>query len=291
MKNLPSVAIVVPIYKNSFSEHEEFSFYHNANILQNRDIFLIGPKRLESYIIELSKTIKNGHATIFDDKYFGSIKNNIKLMKSEIFYEKYIKYQYILICHFDVIVFEDQLDYWTSMDFDFIGAPLFYKADGTMNHLRVGGNGGFCLKKVKTHLNIIELRKPLFSILRTIGKSDRTLKMKIIDYLEYFKFYYIQLLIRSRLFEDSYWSEMIPSIFKTYKVASFELAKSFAFETNIRLLYDLNDHKLPMGIHAWWKYDEKFCRELISNKFPNIVLPGCKTNSTETEFKKEKINQ
>ncbi len=277
MKKLPSVAIVVPIFKDSFNNYEKFSFYHNAKVLENREIYLLGPQRLERHIHALSKTIKNGRCAIVNDKFFdGTLRGNTALMRSETLYQTFHRYKYILICHFDAIIFEDQLDYWTSLNFDFIGAPLFYKSDGTLDYLRIGGNGGFCLRNVNAHLNVIERSKPLFSVFKIIWSANKTVKNRFIQYLKYFKFNYVQLQLRSKLYEDSYWSELIPNVFNDYKVADFEYAKSFAFETNIRLLFQVNDEKCPMGIHAWWKYDEEFCKTLILNKFPNVTIPKVK---------------
>lgn len=265
MKSEKLIAVVVPIYKNSFTEYEKYSFYHNADILSERDTFLLGPKRLEKYLISLSKTIKNGYVTIVDEKYFGSLNANSRLMMNYQLYDIYKSYNYMLICHFDAYIFEDKLDYWISLKLDLIGAPLFKHNKNSIEFLDKGRNGGFSLRNIQTSLKVLKESRSYFTRIHIMWKSERILHKKILKIINHgfiynYKFPYLR---KKLIFEDIYWSEIVPSLFPYFKIANFEQSRNFAFEVNPRLLLELNNGILPMGIHAWWKYDKGFCLELI----------------------------
>ena len=64
--------------------------------------------------------------------------------------------------------------------------------------------------------------------------------------------------------EDEFWSFIAPRYFKDFKVADFECAMYFSFETQPRRLYKTTNNKLPFGCHAWQKYDPEFWKEFIN---------------------------
>jgi hypothetical protein len=67
-------------------------------------------------------------------------------------------------------------------------------------------------------------------------------------------------------FEDIFWGSYIPHFFRWFKVGSIPDAISFAFEVNPRVLYRLNSNQLPMGVHAWEKYDINFWKPFIEKE-------------------------
>lgn len=267
MEKKSSVAVLVPIYKTSFSKYEKFSFYHNAKILSNRDIFLLGPKRLENHLISLSKTINNGHVTIVEDRFFNNkLSGNSRLFLSYDLYNRYVDYEYILICHHDVFVFKDNLDFWISRKFDNIGAPLFLNKKADSSTLKKGNNGGFCLRKVDSCLKVLAETKFTYSRIEVLWKMEpvwywkifRVLRDGIIYNYKWKKFHPV-------IHEDMFWSVVVPNQFKWFKNAEFCDAKLFSFEEKPKLMFELTNNTLPMGMHAWWKFDKDAAMELIRN--------------------------
>lgn len=59
------------------------------------------------------------------------------------------------------------------------------------------------------------------------------------------------------------WSVLIPKVFVDFKVCPPDDALNFSMEMHPRLLYEMNNCRLPMGVHAWEKYDWEFWRNFI----------------------------
>jgi len=66
------------------------------------------------------------------------------------------KYDYILIYQTDCWVFEDNLDYFVELEYDWYGAPWYQPHIGLTN---VVGNGGFSLRKISKMIEITETHK------------------------------------------------------------------------------------------------------------------------------------
>ena len=59
----------------------------------------------------------------FSDEYFASLRGYNKLVLDELFYMRFLKYQYMLIYQLDAFVFKDELLLWAEKGYDYIGAP------------------------------------------------------------------------------------------------------------------------------------------------------------------------
>ena len=77
-------------------------------------------------------------------------------MLSSEFYRRFSKFEYILIYQLDAFVFKDQLNYWCKKGYDYIGAPWFEGFHLTKTGVNIigVGNGGFSLRRVKTHIDL-----------------------------------------------------------------------------------------------------------------------------------------
>lgn len=267
MEFMKRIAVIVPIYKESLTLFEEFSFYRNANILSNRDIFLLGPRRMKSYLFELKKTIPNGNVCIVDDKFFNNkLSGNSRLMLSYDLYNNFKSYDFMLICHFDCILFEDQLDYWMLQGYDNIGAPLFRNKRNDSISLRMGNNGGLCLRNIKSCLKILSRIKYTYSNISILWQMEDRLEWKIFRILrDGLLFNYKWSILRPLIHEDMFWSVLAPRQFPWFKNAPFEKAKYFAFEEKPDKLFEMTNHTFPFGIHAWWKNDKNFCLKMIED--------------------------
>lgn len=160
------------------------------------------------------------------------------------------------------------------MNFDYIGAPILDLAKpGQAVFLETSGNGGFSLRNVKRHFEILDKNpriyayKELLEIYRKqFSGLSFWLRIPMIWIRIVFKYKndlrtYLKDYGRN---EDQFWFEMAPRLNTNFKVAKFEVAKQFAFEKHPSILYKLNDNKLPFGCHAFDKYEVDFWKEFIS---------------------------
>jgi hypothetical protein len=63
--------------------------------------------------------------------------------------------------------------------------------------------------------------------------------------------------------EDFFWSLYVPYYFPFFRTPGQAQALHFAFETEPARCFELTGHTLPMGCHAWEKYDAAFWQPYI----------------------------
>jgi Protein of unknown function (DUF5672) len=266
-------AIVIPIYKATPSESEIASLRQAVSILSAYQVLFICAEQFnpEVYIqiLELSKAHTSNYNFIrFDDRYFSSIAGYNRLLISYSFYRKFKAYDYILIYQLDAWVFRDELEYWCSQGYDYIGAPWFegyHNAVSDSNFLGVG-NGGFSLRKVSSCLKVLKS----FRYLVSPTVLFRHLKNNI-NYIN-LKAFLQKLTVTNNTFyrfndfkenEDVFWSQIVPKRFKWYELPGLDVAMKFSMEVNARTLYAANNNVLPFGCHRWEKYDPEFWKPFI----------------------------
>ncbi len=229
---MKKVAIVIPIYKQKLSKFEEISLKQAIRVFNNYDKFFILPKTLQ-FLFKV-KDISN---IIFEDKWFISSQTYSALLMNEEFYKAFTQYKYILIYQLDAFVFEDNLNFFCDLGYDYIGAPwisgLIYYWNYKYNILHVG-NGGFSLRNVDKCMNLIKLRGYLFT-----------------EYIN----------------EDMFFSMGKSDIFR---VAPIKIALQFSFEREVKKSFELNQKRLPFGCHAWERYDLKFWKPYIESYGYNL---------------------
>ena len=220
------VAIIIPYYRNELTEYEKISYIQCKKILGKYPIILIVPDSMDELEMqnEDNITIKK-----VPDEWLESISSYNAMMLNKEFYRYFQQYNYILIYQLDALVFSDQLSYFCNLGYDYIGAPWLH---GMINleylecDIKYVGNGGFSLRKVDSFLKILEHKK-----------------------------------IDDKLWiEDVFWSNCESS---SFKVAPLEVALTFAFETQVKKCFELNQYKLPFGCHAWMKYDLGFWKNCL----------------------------
>ena len=142
--------VIIPVYTENLNENEIKSLLRTLKIFENEEIVLITFKRLLlTNINNLMSNHKNKRIEYFSQWYFKNVNRYNQLMLSKGFYERFRKYDYILICQLDVYVFSNQLDYWCNKGFDYIGAPLFKHNSKDFGNCF---NGGFSLRKMKSFI-------------------------------------------------------------------------------------------------------------------------------------------
>ena len=151
-----NVAIVVPIYK-SFKLLDKLElnlFKQIKTVFSNREILIILPESLEN-----DWNQNSGFKTVsFKNAYFKDKLSYSKLLCRKEFYESFSNFDYIQIIQTDCWIFNDNLDYFTNLDYDYFGAPWMEGGfEGYPEEkLWKTGNGGFSLRRISTFISILE---------------------------------------------------------------------------------------------------------------------------------------
>jgi hypothetical protein len=242
MKNI----VVIPIYKETLTASEAISLKQCFKILGSHTIVLVAPESLD---ISFYKKIIDDSLYIerFQDAFFENISGYNQLMLSQEFYKRFLQFDYLLIHQLDCYVFRDELDYWCSKGYDYIGSPwLFFdlskmtlkdklklllkqslyplfnsKLKGFQLYHKVG-NGGFSLRKIRTFYDT--LKKNESAVLPFIGNDTTSLYN-----------------------EDIFWSLIASGIKKPH----FTIATKFSLDMNATIGLEINNGILPFGCHAW----------------------------------------
>ncbi len=257
--------VVVPIYKLSLNNFECVSLAQCFRVFKNHKIIMVKPHRLA--VSSLLKKFAFSEVVSFENDYFDTIHGYNALMLSAEFYAKFLNYNFMLIYQPDAFVFTDQLDQWSNSGYDYIGAPwlrplkhnnpanrllfnlkryLFIKFNITKNGLPKSkqfynsvGNGGFSIRNI--------------SKFHSICISHQQLANK-----------YVQL--KNLAFnEDLFWSIEVNRKKKLLNIPNYKVALQFSIETFPFMAFELNNHKLPFGCHAWEKHLD-FWKEKIENE-------------------------
>ena len=202
--------IVIPIHKpyDKLSAIEKKYLCNNIEKMKMHPIIIVCPKRLN---IDDYKKIGIKEYVYFDDKFFKNVRAYNEMMLSPFFYELFKEYEYMLLVQLDAYIFEDKLDYFINLGYDYIGG-LHY-----IPHIKgkmVNGNGGFCLRKIDA---FIEASKNI--------KKDLNNKRDWEDILY------------------SYWYK------DKMNIAPEEVSLKFGWQQDPQLNYEKNGKELPFGCH------------------------------------------
>lgn len=250
MKN-KKILVLIPIYKNKLDDIERYSVEYSMSTLASREIRFIGPEILN--IEHYASHYKEISFDSFPAPYFESIVEYNRLLLSKSFYERYDDYEFILILQTDAIVLRDELDFWCSQPFDYVGAPWPFGFELFVNlglfegdfgrHVRVTvGNGGLSLRRVDKCKKILSEFPTAINIFCRSGSS-----------------------------EDLFFSVM-GSLSHDFVVPNEITASRFAMELKPSYYYQVNGGYTPMGGHAWYKTEPDFWRPLLVKPSNNTSL-------------------
>ena len=214
--------VVVPVYRENPIFFEQASLIQCVRVLgKRRDICLVAPFGLDlsgytSLCPEYKFRIKRLAKGFFD-----GISSYNHLCKRWEFYNAFSSYQYILVYQLDCWVFADNIDYFISLGYDYLGAPWISIADNQIKSLKCG-NGGFSLRKVSKFIEVCQ------------SKADAADDASVP--------------------EDVFFSNNCEDMLK---VCPPEVGREFSFEVGPSLFFKLNGNKLPMGCHKPFLFEFK----------------------------------
>ena len=145
--------VVMITHKPSLSGDEELSFKRCIDVCSpNRDVYLVIPDNIpQDYYKNLSKDLK---IETIGNEWLSTYTNYNILVCCSLLYHKFKNYDYILVYQTDCWIYEDRLDYFVSLGYDYYGAPWPHHNDTV-------GNGGFSLRKVSKMIEITEKYPPI----------------------------------------------------------------------------------------------------------------------------------
>lgn len=258
--------ILIPVYKTQLNVNEIISLSQCCKILRGYDIVLVIPKNLDTkqYDLIATKNHVKLRVEFFDESFFLNISSYNRLLLCRKFYERFSNYKYMLIYQLDAYVFNDSLEEWCLLGYDYIGAPIIGKHHEYIfdrNTYRIG-NGGLSLRNIHSFINCFHNHENLFSFTNSIKLYKNSSKNI------FFKTVLLPILmtfgIRNNFNffnkkwhynEDDFWSNLLNNSNLKLKTPPFEIAIQFSFERFPSELFQINDMKLPFGCHAWDKYE------------------------------------
>ena len=238
----PNVVVLVPVYLTHLPPIEEYSLDVSLQALRGRTVFFIAPSGLsKDYYAQRYPQV--GFID-FDPGYFASIAGYNRLLLAESFYQRFEAFQFMLILQTDAVVLRDELEVWTQAPFDYVGAPW---PDGNELFVNLGRFEGVYGKRVRVHVGNGGLS------LRRIARC-RALLREFADATGVF--------LQSGSSEDLFFSFM-GALSQDFVLPNEITASRFALELKPSYYFHVNGGAVPMGGHAWWKYEPAFWKALL----------------------------
>jgi hypothetical protein len=266
LRKAANVVVVIPVYSAQPTANELVAFAQCFRVLHGRTIKVLAPRGLA---LQAYRQAADFDVLFIDPKWQASIAAYNKLKLSKFFYSLFRQYEYLLTYELDCFVFRDELDYWCSQGYDYIGAPWFEgHSKATPDARIVGvGNSGFSLRNIRTARRILDkifYQNPLHNPLPGIAIGLTYIKAAYRWLRNQFGENYT-LRSAGSIHEDSFFSNLAPQYFNDYKLPPVTEALKFSFEINPEVLLDMNNDNLPMGCHAWEKYNIDFWKPYIES--------------------------
>lgn len=237
---IANLCIIVPVYQEKIGDDAFFSFQFLKKNASGENIFIVAPEELN--IVNYQEW--NWNISFFPQKYFTSVDGYTKLLLSSFFYERFQKYEYMLICQTDALLLKPvtQIIPFLELKYDYFGAPwpegntiYKYSFKGISAFARFlqpqkcsVGNGGFSLRNISSTIALLNEKKR-YTHIWNAG-------------------------------EDCFFAYYGLKNSCGFKVAPLEVAYDFAVEKDAKK--QISSGRLPLGIHGWKKYYPDFMAEL-----------------------------
>lgn len=138
--------VVIVTHKEALNGDDEKSFTRCLDVFSGkRDIKLVIPDSISTeYYNKYNDVLE---VIKVDDKWLSSNREYNAMCCNKDFWKFFTDYEYVLIYQTDCWVFEDRLDYFIEMRYDWYGAPWAHHNDTV-------GNGGFSIRRVSKMIEI-----------------------------------------------------------------------------------------------------------------------------------------
>ncbi len=246
------LAIVVPVISGRLTPDEEVSLSLLRRFGGDHPKFILHPEGLD-----LDFDLDGFQTLALDPANFDGISAYNALMMAAWFYRLFAGFESILIYQTDCLLLSGEIEPWLDKPWSYYGAPYFRRN----GQLKSVGNGGFSLRRVADHLDVLGARD--LSLGRMTGAMLR----------QYLKGTYFRYLARhltgadhsAKAFvagfdraEDEFWIYYAPLFSTAFKLPPPMQVVGFAAESRSERVVELNGGRLPLGVHAWARHDRPF---------------------------------
>ncbi|MEY3100565.1 MAG: hypothetical protein RIS63_1467 [Bacteroidota bacterium] len=256
-----SCVVLVPVHKWPLTPQEHYSVDRTFRLLSpHYPCVLLLPERLSNVV---SESLSHWQHQVVSNKYLSSTKSYSRMLMASWFYDLFISYEYMLLCQPDAMLISGDLAPWLDKGFSYVGAPWLKnkpKKGEKPEYLGVG-NGGFSLRR------IADFRRVLRGW-RYLPNNHHFAPHKLLQPLVWFKHRLLYAWNRPPLQyhnnEDLFWGMIVPRHCEFFTLPTAEEALAFAFEAAPEACYHHLGQVLPLGCHAWEKFEPEFWRKLGS---------------------------
>lgn len=245
------IVVVIPFYRAELSVLEEISLRQCLKVLADYSIVAVKPEGLDISGLLLRFPVSG--VVSFPDACFRGIEGYNRLVLSADFYKAFSTYAYMLIYQLDAYVFKDELFFWASLGYDYIGAPW-------MPHLRrywrVPGRCSLALQRAFWRIFFPEKLRSMKACWYHVGNGGFSLRRigKMIKVTEHYKDRIDRCLSRGgAFFPEDVLLLLLPPRRGEFRVKrpSYKLAMKFCIEHIPAWTYRANGCQLPFGCHNW----------------------------------------
>jgi hypothetical protein len=255
---MSEVAVIIPIYKSTPDKQDVAAITQCQKILGSYPVVFVCAEDFatDAYL----SLIPGASIERFKKHYFENVNGYNKLMLSLEFYQRFSKYEYILIYQTDAWVFRDELKVWCSKGYDYIGAPVHkFRLDNFTPEIEIATlNGGFSIRKTASCIRLLKSFHFIYKF-GDILNANQKQAGSIVGFFKAVSFYlrgnntYHHLNKYDRN-EDYFFALIAPAKDSRFKVAPPEESAYFSFDKMPELSFEMTNHKLPFGAHAIEKY-------------------------------------
>ncbi|HEX8504880.1 MAG TPA: DUF5672 family protein [Hymenobacter sp.] len=255
------VTVVIPIYQEKPSELEIISLDQTLAVLHEYPITFMTPTRLD---VAWYEDYCRGKATVYFERFewSGYVAFN-DMMVAPAFYQRFLRYQYMLICHLDAFVFRNELAKWCRLGYDYTGSVLYNGTDwdqpDTLLRRLTGFTtpeyyacGGFALKNVAAFYRITHRSRLYIRLYRAVQRLRHS---------------------TSLVFDDLFVTRHFPKLSAKFRMAPKAQAERFGAACMkldaAALPFDIrNDDDLPFGVHGWIQGQELWADCIRRSGYP-----------------------
>lgn len=256
-----NVCVVIPVYSQAISYYERVSLARCNSILGRHEIILVAPDSLD--ISNYFSIMSGGRVSVerFSDQYFNNgLSGYNRLLTSELFYSRFLNFDFILIYQLDAFVFHDLLDLWCQKGYDYVGAPWLHaswqKDYSNCLFYSIVSKQSFLKRQLS------KLRWRIAGGPNSLSVGNGGLSLRRTQTFHYLSAQASNIAASCTANEDIFWSIFLPLHGYKIQIPTWREALKFSFDYNPGLCFKKNDLELPFGCHAWFRNDPAY----IGNK-------------------------
>jgi hypothetical protein len=227
-----SAVILTPLYTTRLKDWECFGILRNARLFPDTPKVFFVPESLDT--APLRKAFPEFSVETFPSESFASIQSYSRLLLTPAFYERFARFEFMLIAQTDVFLFAPRLGAWVEKGYDYVGAPFYRDFGAHPSREMVGvGNGGLSLRRIAAMRRVLqEVAAPL----RWLGAASRAYRHHL----------------KAGTGEDIVFCQHLAPHLDFFRIAPIEEAIDFAYEMHLDQVLSRYKKGLPFGCHSRW---------------------------------------